>query len=89
MAKKGTQADEISAVEFTNQYNADVDGFQVELSMQVVDVPDGKEVIAGISIDMGDGGMPAFIPADILRHLADEAEADARRAIAQANSRRG
>lgn len=90
MAKKGSKAkDQITAVEFTNQFNRDVENFNVDLSLQVTHTNSVSEVVAGISIDMGDGGMPAFIPADILRSLADEAEALAHKTIADANARRG
>jgi hypothetical protein len=93
MANKGNtsneQADDtISAVDFTNQFNEHLPDFRVDLSMQVTQKPGVSEVVAGIEIDMGGEG-PAFIPSDILRLLADEADAMAQKAINDANGRRG
>lgn len=77
----GSTKESVSAVDATNHYNRHIADFSVELGMEVLDT---REVIAGVSIQLPHGEM-AFIPADFLRALADEAEERARRAIAQAN----
>lgn len=82
------QEQQESAVEFINEFNADVEGFEVDLSMQVSSMPEGNFVYAGITVQMGHSDMPAFIPSDVLRQLADEADAMAQKAIEEANSRR-
>lgn len=79
----------ISAVEFINHYNSDIEGFEVDLSMQVEQRPDGTDVYAGITIQMGHTDLPAFIPSNVLRQLADEADAMTKKAIDDANARRG
>lgn len=78
----------VSAVAFINRYNADVEGFNVELSMQVTEEADGNVVVAGISVDMGRSDFPAFIPSDVLRALADEADAMVKKAV-EDSQRRG
>jgi hypothetical protein len=79
----------VSAVDFINHYHSDVEGFEVDLSMQVEQRPDGNVVYAGITIQMGHSDMPAFIPSNVLRQLADEADAMTQKAIDEANARRG
>ena len=82
------QENPVSAVDFVTAFNADVEGFEIDLSLQVEQRPEGNVVYAGISVQMGHADMPAFIPSDVLRQLADEADAMAQKAIDDANSRR-
>lgn len=78
--------EQVSAVDFINKFNGDIEGFEVELSMQVHHEPDGNVIYAGIGVMMGRSDMPAFIPSDVLRKLADEADAMAQRAVDEMNS---
>jgi hypothetical protein len=79
-------AEQVSAVDFINKFNSDIEGFEVELSMQVHQEPDGNVVYAGIGVMMARSDMPAFIPSDVLRKLADEADAMAQKAVDEANA---
>jgi len=79
--------EQVSAVDFINRFNGDIEGFEVELSMQVHQEPDGNVVYAGIGVMMGRSDMPAFIPSDVLRQLADEADAMVQKAVDDANAR--
>lgn len=83
-----TPGEPLSAVEFINHYNSDVEHFEVELSMQITQQDDENVVIAGISISMGRCDAPAFIPSDVLRKLADEADEMTRQAVEDSNRRR-
>lgn len=87
MAKKKGQKPVQTAVDFVNEYNQDVEGFNVELGLLIVPEGNHRTVIAGIQV-MTSAGQPAFIGADILRELADEAEKMAEEAIANANRNR-
>lgn len=83
------QGQALSAVDFINGFNGDIEGFEVDLSLQVEPTPDGNNIYAGISVQMGRSDAPAFIPSNVLRQLADEADAMAEKAIADANAHRG
>lgn len=69
-SKAQTPGEPLSAVDFINGYNSDVEHFEVELSMQVTPQDNENLVLAGIRISMGRCDAPAFIPSDVLRKLA-------------------
>lgn len=79
--------EQVSAVEFINHFNGEIEGFEVDLSMQVEQHPNGNVVYAGITVMMGRSDMPAFIPSNVLRQLADEADAMTQKAIDDMNAR--
>jgi len=83
------QGQPVSAVDFINSFNGDIEGFEVDLSMQVEQSPEGNLVYAGITVQMGRCDAPAFFPSNVLRQLADEADAMTAQAIADANAGRG
>jgi len=79
----------VSAVDFVNHYNSEIEGFEVELTLRIDQYPDESVIYAGIMVQMGRSGEQAFIPSNALRQLADEADAMAQKAVDDANARNG